>query len=141
MQTWLSGDYKDATLQIALELHLEITSTIGIKVRDHDSSIIGETQVLVSARSPSLHLKLSVLDPRKWTAETPYLYGLDIKLIAQNSKPQVIHHKLGFRQVELLNGNIAVNGKAILFRGVNHHDFHPSTGRAVPLEFLDTISF
>ncbi|KAJ5385837.1 Glycoside hydrolase family 2 N-terminal [Penicillium cosmopolitanum] len=136
VQTWLDEDYKDATLQINLQLHLETTSTIDIKLRDRDSSLIGQTQVSVSAESPPLQLKLSVLYPRKWTAETPYLYDLSIDLIAPNCKPQVIHHKVGFRQVELLNGNITVNGKAILFRGVNHHDFHPLDGRAVSLEFL-----
>lgn len=136
VQTWLDAGYKDATLQINLQLHLETTSTIDIKLRDRDSSLIGQTQVSVSAESPPLQLKLSVLYPRKWTAETPYLYDLSIGLIAPNCKPQVIHHKVGFRQVELLNGNITVNGKAILFRGVNHHDFHPLDGRAVSLDFL-----
>ncbi|KAJ5761588.1 Glycoside hydrolase family 2 N-terminal [Penicillium manginii] len=136
VQTWLDDSYKDATLQIGLELHLETNSTIGIKVRDHDSSLVGQTQESVSAGSPSLQLKLPVSGPQKWTAETPYLYGLEITLMSTDCKPQVIKHKVGFRQVELLNGNVTVNGKAILFRGVNHHDFHPSSGRAVPLEFL-----
>lgn len=136
VQTWLDDDYKDATLQIGLELHLETTSTIHIKVRDHYSSLVGQTEESVSAGSPTLQLKLPVLGPQKWTAETPYLYDLEITLISTHCKSQVIQHKVGFRQVELLNGNITVNGKAILFRGVNHHDFHPLKGRAVPLEFL-----
>lgn len=56
--------------------------------------------------------------------------------MSPDCKDQIIRHRVGFRQVELKNGNITVNGKTILFRGVNHHDFHPSAGRAVPLDFF-----
>ncbi|KAJ5930248.1 Glycoside hydrolase family 2 N-terminal [Penicillium verhagenii] len=136
VQTWLDEGYKDATLQVGLALHIETASTIEIKVRDHDASLIGQQHDSVPAGSPTWQLKLPVSNPRKWTAETPYLYDLEITLVSSPCKPQVIQHKVGFRQVELLKGNITVNGKAILFRGVNHHDFHPLKGRAVPLEFL-----
>jgi beta-galactosidase len=82
-------------------------------------------------------MDIPVTNPAKWTAETPYLYNVEISLVSEDGEPhQKISHKVGFRQVELYNGNLTVNGKAILFRGVNHHDHHPKTGRAVPLSFL-----
>ncbi|KAJ5724983.1 Glycoside hydrolase family 2 N-terminal [Penicillium malachiteum] len=136
VQTWLDGNYEDAALQIGLQLHLDATSTIKIKVRDHDSSLIGQAVESVPAGFPKIDIKMHVSNPKKWTAETPYLYDLEITLASQNCRSQKIQHKVGFRQVELRNGNITVNGKDILFRGVNHHDFHPLKGRAVPLEFL-----
>lgn len=136
MQTWFDERYKDATLQIDLQVHLDDTSSIEVKARDRDSSLIGQAVESVPARSTKFTLKVPISNPRKWTAENPYLYDLEITLISPNCKNQNIEHKVGFRQVELRNGNITVNGKAIIFRGVNHHDFHPLKGRAVPLEFL-----
>ena len=73
--------------------------------------------------------------PHKWTAETPYLYTLTITM-SLSAPIQTITHRVGFRAVELKNGNICVNGKAIIFHGVNRHDNHPHYGRAVPTEFV-----
>ena len=135
VKTLLDTKYRDATLHVGLQLHLAIACTIEVSLRDHASSLVKQSTESVPAQTTSLELKLPFSDPQKWTAETPYLYKIEITLISPNSN-QKIQHKVGFRQVELLNGNITVNGKAILFRGVNHHDFHPLTGRAVPLDFL-----
>ena len=83
---------------------------------------------------------MKVQNPCRWAAETPYLYNLEIRLATATAKTrkvlQVIKHAVGFRKVELRNGNIYVNGKAILFRGVNRHDHHPHFGRAVTYDFV-----
>lgn len=136
VQTRLDDSYINATLQIGLQLHLDTASNVKVSVRDHDSSLIRESIESVTAQSERLELKLPISNPHKWTAETPYLYNLEITLMSPNCKDQIIRHRVGFRQVELKNGNITVNGKAILFRGVNHHDFHPLNGRAVPRDFF-----
>ena len=47
---------------------------------------------------------------------------------------QLYDHDAGFRSVELLNGNICVNGKPVLFRGTNLHDHHPPLGGAISLD-------
>jgi beta-galactosidase len=135
VQTLLDADYKNATVHVGLQLHLAIACTIEVKLLDRDFSPIKQSIESVPAQSTSVELKLPIHDPQKWTAETPYLYNLEITLISPANN-QKIKHKVGFRQVELLNGSITVNGKAILFRGVNHHDHHPLFGRAVPLDFL-----
>ncbi|KAF7525290.1 hypothetical protein PCG10_005175 [Penicillium crustosum] len=136
VQTWLDEKYENATLKIGLQLHLEEECSIEVKVRDHDDSLVQHATQTVPAGRESLEVELPFLAPKKWTAETPYRYNMDLILISPNGNNQTIKQKIGFRQVELRNGNITVNGKAILFRGVNHHDFHPLNGRAVPLEFL-----
>ncbi|KAJ5771388.1 Glycoside hydrolase family 2 N-terminal [Penicillium nucicola] len=136
VQTWLDECYRDATLHIGFQLYLDTASSIAVNVRDHDSSLMGQIVKCVPARSKTLDLDIPISNPKKWTAETPYLYDLEIVLTSTDCEPQTIKHKVGFRQVELRNGNITVNGQPILFRGVNHHDFHPLKGRAVPLDFL-----
>jgi beta-galactosidase len=104
-----------------------MTNAIQMKEENIDS---GRTHVDIS---------IPVANPRKWTAETPNLYRLEISLFEneRSAKPiQTITQNVGFRAVEILNGNIHVNGKPIMLRGVNRHDHHPHFGRAVPLDFI-----
>lgn len=61
-----------------------------------------------------------------WTAETPRLY--DAELVTPGER---IALRIGFRTVAVEDGVIKVNGQRLLFRGVNRHEFHPETGRAV----------
>lgn len=70
--------------------------------------------------------------PHLWTAESPHLYNLTISV----GEKQVIAQRVGFRQVEVKDGLLRVNGNPIIIRGVNRHEHHPDHGRAVPYEFL-----
>jgi beta-galactosidase len=134
VQTLLDADYRDATLHITLQLHLATACTVQVTLLDKDS-LVKQSTDSVPAQSINFEIDLPIRNPQKWTAETPYLHDLEITLIYPGNN-QKIKSRVGFRQVELSNGNITVNGKAILFKGVNHHDFHPLFGRAVPLDFL-----
>ena len=67
-----------------------------------------------------------------WSAETPSLYKLIITLI--NNKQKVIQsftQQVGFRKIEMVPGNILINGKPIIFRGVNRHEWDYKTGRSI----------
>lgn len=80
--------------------------------------------------------KLGVPRVKKWTAETPYLYSLELRLSSGGHTLSTVTQRVGFRTVELKNGLITVNGQAIRLRGVNRHEHHPLHGRAVPLDFI-----
>ena len=72
-----------------------------------------------------------------WSAEYPYLYNLQINLI--NSQKEVIEsltQQVGFKRVEIIDGNLLVNGKAIMFRGVNRHEWDPVRGRSITEEIM-----
>jgi len=93
----------------------------------------------IKAGHPICTIKSSfeVEDPNEWTAETPALYDIELVVRGQQSRTrQEIKHRIGFRSVELKNGNICVNDKAITFRGTNRHDHHPHFGRAVSAQFV-----
>ncbi len=76
---------------------------------------------------------------RHWTAETPNLYTLIIKLSNPKTKAviEVISSKIGFRTVEIKNGQLCVNGKAIYIRGVNRHETDPYNGHVVSKETME----
>ena len=66
-----------------------------------------------------------------WTAETPFLYCLQLELKKDGQILDTAALTLGFRKIEIIDGNFTVNGKAILLNGVNMHDFSPAGGSTV----------
>jgi beta-galactosidase/evolved beta-galactosidase subunit alpha len=81
-----------------------------------------------------------VPDAEPWTAETPTCYTLTLALDAAGARgaaeatgSTVVATTVGFREVEVADGRLLVNGEAVTIRGVNRHDFDPDRGRAVSL--------
>jgi beta-galactosidase len=83
----------------------------------------------------SFLLKTTLSNPRKWTAETPYLYTTVLTLRdSQNRIMETLQCRTGFRKVEIKEGQLLVNGKSITIKGVNRHEHDPDFGRAVPFD-------
>ena len=77
-------------------------------------------------------LSQTVVAPQQWTAETPYLYRLVLTLKGPDGQPVDFESCwVGFRQVEIKNGLILLNGKRLVLRGVDRHEHHPVRGRAL----------
>ena len=73
-----------------------------------------------------------VKSPHRWTSETPNLYKLHLKLMNEKGEVvQQIEQRVGFRIVEIKNGQMLVNGAPIRFRGVNRHEHHPVNARVM----------
>jgi beta-galactosidase len=73
-----------------------------------------------------------VVDPLKWTAETPHLYTLVLSLIDnENQLVESVGCKVGFRSVEIRGGQLLLNGSPVRLRGVNRHEHDPATGRTI----------
>ncbi len=66
---------------------------------------------------------------RPWSVEDPHLYR---GVLATDSERVEI--RIGFRTAAIRDGVLTVNGRRILLRGVNRHEFHPDLGRVVPPE-------
>jgi beta-galactosidase len=72
-----------------------------------------------------------------WNAEQPNLYGLSIRLLdEQGDIQQVIRSRIGFKRSELKNGNVLINGKPVLFKGVNRHEHDEYTGHVISRESM-----
>ncbi len=80
-------------------------------------------------------LSAPVAHPHKWSAETPYLYYLVFTMKdPQGTAIDFESCRVGFRQVEIENGIILLNGKRLVLRGVDRHEHHPERGRALTEE-------
>ena len=76
--------------------------------------------------------QLNIEAPKKWTAETPYLYRCVVSLHdEQGNIVDAEGYDIGFRKVEITNGQLCINGKPLLIRGVNRHEHHPENGHTV----------
>ncbi|KAK7422544.1 Beta-galactosidase (Lactase) [Neonectria punicea] len=137
-RTDLDEKYQDATLLATVDILAKEKGDLKLTLSELNSGqVLGSTTASVDAKDTRVDLKLDVSNPEKWTAETPYLYNVELSLkTAGSDTPYTIQQRLGFRKVELIDGLIKVNGQRIRLRGVNRHEHHPLFGRAVPLEFV-----
>ena len=108
-----------------------------------EASIVRDGSPIASASATvagDLSLDMDVTAPDKWTAETPNLYDLVVTL--KDADGKVIDRrgsKVGFRKVEIRknDGALLINGKRMVFHGVNRHDFSPINGRAITPEEIE----
>lgn len=82
-----------------------------------------------------VHFEKQVNKPELWSAEIPNLYTLTIECFdTDGERSEVICQKIGFRRFEMKDSIMTLNGKRIVFKGVNRHEFSSKTGRAVTRE-------
>jgi beta-galactosidase len=79
-------------------------------------------------------LNASVEAAKPWTAETPYLYILELQLRQGNKLLEVVRKKVGFRHIEITGGQLLVNGQPILIKGADRHELDPDGGYIVSVE-------
>lgn len=120
------NDYRDGTLRA------EVTATPGVgsvrlTLRDDEGRTL-DTRTLRPRRN-SAETLFEVAAPKQWSAEAPNLYTLTAEaLAADGSVTEAAAFRVGFRKVEIRGGQLLVNGKPILIKGVNRHEMEPNTG-------------
>ncbi|RYP90486.1 hypothetical protein DL770_003397 [Monosporascus sp. CRB-9-2] len=127
VQTLLDDNYRDASLHVDIKLS-KADERASVKLLDDEGQVILETEHTSSTQP----FKRRIENPHKWTAETPYLYTLVLSVGGV-----YVSQKVGFRRTELIDGVFCVNGSPIKLRGVNRHEHHPDSGRAVPYSFME----
>ncbi|MFM2082928.1 MAG: hypothetical protein RL380_1619 [Verrucomicrobiota bacterium] len=144
VKTELDAQYQDATLSVRTRIQNTGAAaanglTVSGELQDAAGKVITRFQNLapVSAQAGNESEYTSsqkISRPLKWTAETPHLYKLLLTLKNTDGKIlEVIPVNVGFRKVELKNGDLLVNGQRVLFKGVNRHETDPDLGQAVTL--------
>ena len=87
-------------------------------------------------RESIIEFKVPVSKPKHWNHETPNLYTLVLTLKKEGKEVQSVSHRIGFRQVDIVDGQILVNGQPVLINGVNRHEHDPVTGKTVSRESM-----
>ncbi len=129
----LKADLYDAEGNAVFDKALE-QDAVPVLNREIRSNILNARTPQRGARSFGW-FDAEVVSPHLWTAETPYLYTLELGLY--NEQGQVVERirtKVGFRSVEISEGQVLINGKPIRFRGVNRHEHDPFTGKVMTEE-------
>lgn len=133
-----SSDLKNAKLNVKLD----IDNRDKIKGnKDFKISLISPEGKLISAANATVNLanlkpisvNLDVPNVTLWSAETPNLYTVEIAQINPSSKEEemAFSTKYGFRDIQIKNSLLYINGKRVMLKGVNRHDSDPTVGRAV----------
>lgn len=150
VRTLLDDRYEDADLQIdVLVTRSDQTAAYTVEAMLYDPAGNAVFSQPLSAPVSALHLhqtgkktwhaQLSqqVVLPAKWTAETPNLYTLVLTLIdPQGQAVDFESCRVGFRQVEIKDGVILLNGRRLLLRGVDRHEHHPEMGRVMTEDYM-----
>ncbi|MGB0931631.1 MAG: glycoside hydrolase family 2 TIM barrel-domain containing protein, partial [Chitinophagales bacterium] len=132
IQPILDEKYENAELQIDFKISGKTDGVI-VKLYDDENGLVLENTLT----SNQLTANYPISNPSKWTAETPNLYQLTLQLLDESGNPtQVISRKVGFRKIEIQNGQFLLNGQAIYFKGVNRHEFDPFNGRTISEESM-----
>ncbi len=149
----------DAAMNDAeLELRLTLASASGAAVRSEDglrlraslhplsaaggcsAEAVAMAECAVGCPRPGstnlATMTLAVKAPSRWSAEEPVLYALLLESERGGRILECVRLDVGFRDIRVEGGNFLVNGRPILLKGVNRHDFHPASGRYVPPETM-----
>ena len=134
VRTRLSDDNRSAKL----ELDLAATQTGSVRVRLGDG--LKDTVDARKDLEEETELVFDIDAPDLWSAEKPNLYDLYIEIMTKSGKlTEVIREKVGFRTVVIGPDHVLrVNGKRVVFRGVNRHEFSSSAGRAISHDMMVT---
>ena len=79
-------------------------------------------------------LKATIDNVKAWTAETPYLYSLELTLKQGQKVAEVVTKKVGFRHIEIKGGQLLINGQPILIKGADRHELDPDGGYIVSID-------
>lgn len=140
----LDSEYKNGLfgVDIVLKNYDDAAKTRSVEVSLLDNAgkkVFTKSQIaeIPAGGKANLNLSGTVVKPLKWTAETPNLYTMLITLKGDDKRIiESSSHKIGFRKIEITDGQLFVNGKKVLFKGVNLHEFNTNTGQVVTREVM-----
>lgn len=135
----LYNNYKEAKLNVSTNLEsMNKLNNLSLELKLYFKKNIihfnKENIKLDKKNNLIINNSMIVKNPKLWSAEEPNLYRLLIILKEDNRVIQIEEADVGFRDIKIEDGNLKVNDKAIMIRGVNRHDFCPKKGRTVSLD-------
>lgn len=147
INTDLDALYRDAKLKVTTsianvaqgqQVQVSLFDAEGFPVVEHVAGLPNSRFVDEKGKwaDKTFH-QITVANPDKWSAESPTLYRVVVTLVdSENNLLDCEAYNIGFRQVEISDGLLKLNGKPLLIRGVNRHEHHPELGHAVDRESM-----
>jgi beta-galactosidase len=143
IETALSPEYIRGDLRVSVKIHAGRRQPAQCRLRVslwHGESCVGEQEhalgsAIIDERGHYPERTLLILpvnQPLLWSAETPHLYRAVVTLLDEHSELlEAEAYDVGFRRVSIENGQLCLNSKPLLIRGVNRHEHHPEKGQVV----------
>ncbi len=128
----LDDTYRDGILNVTTDI--KGSGTLRIELIDGDKTVAEAT---VRGAKGRISRTFEIPSPRRWTAETPELYTLRATLDRDGKTLEAIPVNIGFRRIEIKDGQLLVNGQPILIKGANRHELDPDGGYVVSLERME----
>lgn len=148
ISTDLDDNFKNAELKVEAEVKNQTDSDImNYKLKatvfekgespENEVAVLNGTVTAAGGEQAVVDLSKKVRKPKLWSAEAPNLYTMVFELL--DEKGNVVEKAgahFGFKRVEIKGGEFFVNGKSILFKGVNRHEHDPDNGRAITRDWM-----
>jgi len=143
--THLNDDFTRAILEtkVVVEGDIGDSDRVAVQLWQDDSLIAQADQAIESEiidergrYNDRTTLRLAVANPALWSAEIPTLYRTVVQLKRGETVIEAEAYDTGFRTVNINQGQLMVNGKALLIRGVNRHEHHPDNGQVMDIETM-----
>ena len=131
-----------ASLDAALSVrNASDAATISATLKDSEGNVVWETSTNADANTTFASGSLQGLEP--WSAESPSLYELEVNVIDQAGDiVEAVVQKVGFRRFRIENGIMTLNGKRIVFKGADRHEFDAKRGRSITeQDMIDDVIF
>ncbi|MEZ3558680.1 MAG: DUF4981 domain-containing protein [Duncaniella sp.] len=126
----LVNGYRDGLL--TYEADVKGNGRIDVTLTAPDGKVVGQGSPKVSKGKASMTIE--VPGAEAWSAESPALYTLTSTFTPRKGEPEVISINVGFRHVEIKDGQLLVNGLPILIKGADRHELDPDGGYVVSVE-------
>ncbi|MTD39695.1 beta-galactosidase [Erwinia sp. CPCC 100877] len=145
LMTHLNDDFTSAELEARVTLEGCVTDAcqIALQLWEGDTLKACHQQPIGSdivdergAWHDRATLRLPVEHPRLWSAEQPALYRAVVVLKHHDELLEAEAYDVGFRKVEIHQGQLKLNGKPLLIRGVNRHEHHPENGQVMDVDTM-----
>ena len=131
-----------ASLDAALSVrNASDAATISATLKDSEGNVVWETSTNADANTTFASGSLQGLEP--WSAESPSLYELEVNVIDQAGDiVEAVVQKVGFRRFHIENGIMTLNGKRVVFKGADRHEFDAKRGRSITeQDMIDDVIF
>lgn len=114
-------------------VQLELTDPFGQKVQIQDENPSPKMERTERGNN-LITYRCTVPQVKQWSAETPWLYTLDLTAFDKKGKTESVSIEIGFRDVSIENSQLKVNGQPVLIKGANRHEMNPYKGYVVTEE-------